>query len=458
MALATATAPAEGPALTAGERLDRVSFGSFHRRLLALIAAGLFVDVYDQAMGGGVIAALLKSGWSDLRLNGVFLSSTFLGLMVGAWAAGLISDRYGRRMAYQINLLIFGLGSLAAAFAPSMTWLIALRFVMSIGLGAEIVVGGGMMVEFVPTLARGRIVAMLGLCSAFGAIAANLGNYLITPSFGWQWMFVTGGVGALLVWLARKAMPESPRWLEAQGRYAEAEAVIRDLEAGGYRPCQPIGVHAPAQSPDVPMRVLFTPRVIRTTITSLVANVVLMFTVWLFNGWIPSFLVHQGLSVSTSLGFMAIMSVGTLIGTLLGIFLIEKVGRRPAIVGGCLTAAVAGAIYPFSSTLAVAAGVGMVVMTALYFLLAVVYYVYLNEIFPTVFRQRGVGFGNGFGRLMLVLSPYLIVPMYESGGIGAVLTIFVISLLVMSAVIIALGVETRGRSLEMISEGMTPAG
>jgi putative MFS transporter len=234
--------------------------------------------------------------------------------------------------------------------------------------------------------------------------------------------------------------------------------VIRDLEAGGYRPCQPIGVHAPAQSPDVPMRVLFTPRVIRTTITSLVANVVLMFTVWLFNGWIPSFLVHQGLSVSTSLGFMAIMSVGTLIGTLLGIFLIEKVGRRPAIVGGCLTAAVAGAIYPFSPTLAVAAGVGMVVMTALYFLLAVVYYVYLNEIFPTVFRQRGVGFGNGFGRLMLVLSPYLIVPMYEWGGIGAVLTIFVISLLVMSAVIIALGVETRGRSLEMISEGMTPAG
>jgi hypothetical protein len=61
-----------------------------------------------------------------------------------------------------------------------MTWLIALRFVMSIGLGAEIVVGGGMLVEFAPTLSRGRIVAMLGLCSAFGAIAANLGNYLIT--------------------------------------------------------------------------------------------------------------------------------------------------------------------------------------------------------------------------------------------------------------------------------------
>jgi putative MFS transporter len=77
MALDTATVPAEGPALTAGERLDRVSFGSSHGRLLALIAAGLFVDVYDQAMGGGVIAALLKAGWSDLRLKGCFCRRPF---------------------------------------------------------------------------------------------------------------------------------------------------------------------------------------------------------------------------------------------------------------------------------------------------------------------------------------------------------------------------------------------
>jgi hypothetical protein len=108
MALDTATAPAEGSALTAGERLDRVSFGSSHRRLLALIAAGLFVDVYDQAMGGGVIAALLKAGWSDLRLNGVFLSSTFLGLMVGAWAAAadLGPLRTGHGLCFSSSIII----------------------------------------------------------------------------------------------------------------------------------------------------------------------------------------------------------------------------------------------------------------------------------------------------------------------------------------------------------------
>lgn len=89
---------------------------------------------------------------------------------------------------------------------------------MCVGLGAEIVVGGGTMVEFVPTAKRGRIVAMLGLCSAFGAIVASVANYLITPNLGWRWMFVTGGISALLVWhrppgdagiaaLARSARP-----------------------------------------------------------------------------------------------------------------------------------------------------------------------------------------------------------------------------------------------------------
>ncbi len=455
--MATA-AVAELPELTAGQRLDRVSLNAFHWRVLGLIAAGLFVDVYDQAMGGGIIAALLKNGWSDLRLNGVFLSSTFLGLMVGAWAAGPLSDHYGRRTAFQVNLLIFGLGSLAAAFAPSMTWLIALRFVMCVGLGAEIVVGGGTMVEFVPTASRGRIVAMLGLCSAFGAIVASVANYLITPNFGWRWMFVTGGISALVVWLARRAMPESPRWLEGQGRHAEAEAVLRRIEGAAYRPCQPVGAHQSAAAPVVPMRVLASRNVIRITITSLVANIVLMFTVWLFNGWIPSFLVKQGLSVSSSLGFVAIMSAGTLVGTLIGIFVIEKIGRRPAIVGGCLAAAVAGAIYPFSPSVPVAAAVGTVVMTALYFLLAVVYYVYLNEIFPTAFRQRGVGFGNGVGRLMLVLSPLLIVPLYEWGGIAPIIAVFVGALLVMSVVILTLGIETRGRSLEAIGDSLAPTG
>ena len=140
-------------AVNSGGRLDRLPISPFHYRVLGLVGAGMFLDAFEIYLAGGVLAALVKSGWSDLAYNGWFISITFAGMMVGAWSAGIFGDRYGRRFSYQLNLLIFGIASLAGAAAP---WLIAARFVMGVGLGAEIVVGYVTLSEFVPPLQRGR--------------------------------------------------------------------------------------------------------------------------------------------------------------------------------------------------------------------------------------------------------------------------------------------------------------
>ena len=141
-------------AVNSGGRLDRLPISAFHYRVLGLVGAGMFLDAFEIYLAGGVLAALVKSGWSDLAHNGWFISITFAGMMVGAWFAGVFGDRYGRRFSYQLNLLIFGLASLAGAVAPSIEWLIAARFVMGIGLGAEIVVGYVTLSEFVPPRQR----------------------------------------------------------------------------------------------------------------------------------------------------------------------------------------------------------------------------------------------------------------------------------------------------------------
>ncbi len=127
--------------VNAGARLDRLPICSFHWRILALIGAGMFLDAFDIYLAGGVLGAVLKEGWSTLDLNAAFVSSTFLGMTIGAWLSGILGDRFGRRFSYQVNLAMFGLASIAAAFAPSMYVLIGLRFIIGIGLGAEIVVG-----------------------------------------------------------------------------------------------------------------------------------------------------------------------------------------------------------------------------------------------------------------------------------------------------------------------------
>jgi hypothetical protein len=136
--------------VNAGARLDRLPISSFHKRIFLLIGAGMFFDGYDLYVGTNVLGAVVQSKFATLEQVPQFISLTFLGLTIGSLITGFVGDRYGRRFTYQFNLMIFGLASLAAAFAPDMMTLNVLRFVMGLGLGAEIVVGYSTMTEFAP--------------------------------------------------------------------------------------------------------------------------------------------------------------------------------------------------------------------------------------------------------------------------------------------------------------------
>ena len=213
--------------VNSGSRLDRLPIGPFHRRIMLLIGIGMFFDGFDIYLAGSVLGVVLKTGFSTLPQNATFISLTFVGMMLGSFGTGFLGDRFGRRFTYQFNLLVFGLASLAAAFAPNMMVLIACRFVMGVGLGAENVVGYATMTEFVPARSRGKWSGFTTVCVVTGLPVSLLIASLVVPQFGWRAMFVVGGIGALIVWYLRKSLPESPRWLEAVGRPEEAEALMQ---------------------------------------------------------------------------------------------------------------------------------------------------------------------------------------------------------------------------------------
>ena len=160
--------------VNAGGRLDRLPIGPFHYRIMTLIGIGMFFDGFDIYIAGTVLGVTLKSGFSTLSQNAVFISATFVGMMVGSFGTGFLGDRFGRRFSYQFNLLVFGLASLAAAFAPNMTILIFCRFVMGVGLGAENVVGYSTMTEFVPAKSRGKWLGLMAVCIGTGLPVARL--------------------------------------------------------------------------------------------------------------------------------------------------------------------------------------------------------------------------------------------------------------------------------------------
>src|ERR1700712_5065785 len=250
----------------------------------------MFFDSFDLYLAGGVLGALVQSGESTLSLNAAFLSATFFGMMIGAWFAGILGDRYGRRFTYQFNLMIFGVASLAGAVAPTMTWLIAARFVMGLGLGAEIVVGYGTLGEFIPARHRGRFATLLNLIINASLFLSTLIGWAAIPRFGWRWMFVIVGLGAFVVWFLRRAMPESPRWLASQGRLEEADAIVGQAEAESARfdqSTRPAALVVPAKHYN--LRDLFGPALLRRTIVATVVTVCLLTFNFAFVSWVPTF-------------------------------------------------------------------------------------------------------------------------------------------------------------------------
>jgi MFS transporter, putative metabolite:H+ symporter len=446
--------------VNAGARLDRLPFSAFHRRIILLIGTGMFLDACDIYMAPGVLGALVKSGWSDLATNATFLSATFIGMLIGTVSSGLIGDRFGRRFSYQFNLLVFGGASLAAAFAPNMTVLIALRFLMGIGLGAEIVIGYSTLSEFMPRAVRGRTVAILSALTNTAVVATGFGGLWIIPSFGWQYMFGIVGVAALFVWILRKNMPESPRWLESRGRAAEAETLLRSIETEVAKTAtlSPVEQGTAGIVDAGRFSELFASDLIRSTILGTIVAVVGSISLYGFLSWVPTFLVKQGLSLNSSLAVTALMGLGAPLGGILAALLADRVSRIKALIALTLLEAALGVAYVYTQTQTELVAVGFGVTLCAYALVAMGFGLYIPELFPTRLRLRGVSVANSVGRLAGAGIQFVIVALFTSFGVAAVAAFLVSALLIQAIALLVLGRETQGRTLEDIEASPNVSG
>jgi putative MFS transporter len=436
--------------VNAGARLDRLPISRFHHRIFWLIAAGMFFDGYDLYVAGPVLGAALQSKFSTFSQNGWFLSLTFIGMTLGSLLAGFLGDRYGRRFTYQFNLMIFGLASLDATFAPSIEVLNALRFVMGVGLGAEIVVGYGTMTEFVPPHTRGRWMAFMAFVVVSGLPATAVLGWVIVPSFGWRPLFVIAGIGALIVWYLRKALPESPRWLDANGRSAEAGRLLERIESEvAERAPLPLPV-ATQPAPRTSLRDLLSAGLLPNMVVGSVVLITINALIFGFVNWLPTFFVQQGLSVTKSLGYTLVIVSGSLIGCAIGALAADRLGRRKVIIGASAWTIMLGAIYPFAVQPEAVLGTGFLLIVGIYVLTALLYGVYTSELFPTEVRLRANGICNMFGRGATIVTPLIVVALFRAYGVGGVLAFMIALLVIQIGVVWAWGIETARRGLETL--------
>jgi len=445
---------------TTAARMDRLPVSKWHAKIMWILGLGVLADTLDIYIGGSILAALVASGWSNNKLNGVFISATMAGMFAGALLAGYIGDNLGRRKSLMVNLGIFGIASIAAAFVSDMTQLIVMRGIMGIGLGAQMAATTGSLPEYFPPQCRGRYSGLVGLIANVAPPITMGLSLLVIPRYGWRVLFFSVGVFALIMWaVIWKCMPESPRWYAAKGMLDKADAILTkvegEIEAEKGLKLAPVVTAAMPESPKtVPYSAIFKGGLLRRTITLSAALIGSNVAIYTIVNWVPTIFVNAGISITKSLGMTVVMLIGAPVGVLICAMVADKVPRKTTLAVLSLSVGVLGYFYSLQRTDKMIMTIGFVMITVLYFYSVLIFYVYSGEIFPTESRLRGVGFCNAAGRTSSVVTPPVIAWILTSyGSVAVFVTVFVI-LAVIAFVIAVLGVETKKKSLEDINKNL----
>ncbi len=467
-----AAVPKTGGGLAAGgsgdgsvaARLDRLPLTRLHWFAIAVVGVGMFFDLYEVFLAGSVSTALTKHFGvtkDDLK---PLLASAFVGMFLGAVILSRIADRLGRRRAFFLTLSVYSVFSVLAAFSPNVQMLIVCRFLAGLGIGGELPLCDAYLSDLLPARVRGRLIGWaytVGFCGVPAAGFLALG--LVPRSFlgvdGWRWMFVIGGLGAAVCWLLRRSLPESPRWLAAVGRQAEAEAVVEKLEAAaGQRPAvaEPApaaapGAPAPKTVPSRPVRpapisTLFQPRWRKRTYMLGAFQILQVFGYYGFGTLVPLVLADKGYDFVHSVGFSAVTFLGYPIGSLLSVPVLERIERKTLIMLSALGMLGFGLGFGYcdGTTAIVVLGFLYTVCSNLF---SNAYHVYQSELYPTALRATGAGGAYSLSRLATAAMPYVLLPLLEDHGSTAVFLFIAGAMAAIIAIIGLLGPRTTGTAL-----------
>ena len=438
------------------ELLDVAPLTRAHWRLTIVIGLGLFFDLFDVFLAGVLSTVLTKSfGLSPSTLPMV-LGSSFLGMFVGATFMGAFADRFGRRPAFLTNLSIYSLFTLAGAFSPNAAVLIVTRFAAGIGIGAQVPLSDVYLSEILPARVRGRLIALAYTIGFCGAPAIGLSARIVVPLTllsieGWRWLFIAGSLGGIVIGLLQRDVIESPRWLEVAGRRDEARVAIARL------------VEVPVDSiPTLPSvissrperrtssRMLFTPENRQRTLMLYVFQVFQTIGYYGFGTMVPLVLASKGFSVLASLTYTTIAFVGYPVGSALSLLIIEHIDRRLLIMVAAFAMATFGLALGFVTTPWLI-GVSGILYTLVSNVFSNAFHVLQGEIFPTAIRARAAGSAYGLSRLSSAAMPFVLLPVLDQYGAGAMFAIVATAMVIVIVDIGLFAPRTTGRTLEQIA-------
>ncbi|MFM0653599.1 MFS transporter [Paraburkholderia sediminicola] len=455
------SAPESGDTLTLGRLMDDMPVGTLHRFVVWVVGIGLFFDMYEIFLVSSIGTALQEEYGFDRHSTDfkLLLASAFIGMFFGSFFLGSMADRIGRRKAFLVSLAWYSGFSLIGAFSVNAWMLLVCRLLTGIGVGAIYPVADSFLSEILPKDRRGRLAAWAYTASYFavpmvGFLALWLNPLHFGVVGGWRVTLAIGSLGAVFVMLVQHRLPESPRWLLAQGRVSEAHAMLRRFAQSAavsvphIAPEKVINGHASTLSERLALlrRSPYNKRYVMLAIFHLFQG----FGYYGF-GTLASLVVKsRGFNVTDGTLFTALSFLGYPVGSLLSIPLLNWVERRSLVIGAILAIAVFGLGFAYSNNSALIVFFG-VLTTCASNVFSNAYHVYQAEIFPAGARSTAIGSTYALSRIVSGALPFVLLPVLSLYGAGAMFGVIAAALVVVAVTVRALGPRTTRRSQDDIN-------
>lgn len=391
-------------------------------KLLTIAGLGWMFDALDVGLLSFLLAALKQDWGLTAQQMGWIGSVNSIGMAVGAFLFGVMADRTGRKSAFIVTLLLFSIGSGLTALVSTLGALLALRFVIGMGLGGELPVASTLVAESVEAHERGRIVVLLESFWAFGWLAAALIAYFIIPDYGWRVAMAISALPAFYAIYLRWNLPDSARFTQLQAKPSKP-SILKNITA------------------------VWSADYGRATMMLWVLWFCVVFSYYGMFLWLPSVVMIKGFSLVKSFQYVLIMTLAQLPGYFTAAWLIERYGRKFVLATYLTGTALAAYFFGAADTVSQLLIAGILLS---FFNLGAwgALYAYTPEQYPTAIRATGAGMAASVGRIGGILGPLMVGYLVASGGsISLIFGLFCASIMVAVVAVLVLGRETKQTAL-----------
>ena len=459
-------------------RLERLPATRYIWSLVLLLSLGGWFEYYDLfftayvgpgLVGGGLFTSTSVAFFGFKGLAS-FVAATFAGLLVGTLLFGFAADRFGRRLIFTSSLLWYTTATVLMTFQHTAHGIVLWRMIAAVGIGVELVTIDTYVTELMPRQLRGRAIALSQIVGFTAVPAVALLSWWLVPQKplgldGWRWVVLAGSLGAIFVWFIRRGLPESPRWLMARGRFAEAERVTaamealvqRDLERevarGSHEPRTVRAMGIATRPPETrgSLLELAHPPFRKRTLMLMVFNFFQTIGYYGFASWVPTLLIATGITTTNSLQYSFLIALSAPLGPLLAYRVADRIERKWQIVFTAACIAIFGVLFARQRDPVWLITCG-VLLTCANNCMSIAFHAYQAELFPTRIRAQAVGFVYSWSRLSAIFTSFLIAFFLRHSGTRGV---FAFIAAAMAVVVLAIGIfgpRTRGLALEDISK------